>query len=1028
MPVITLDGFSYQTYTLAGRSGFQKCLFTMFFIFLCGMKISAQERCGTIALSNLLRERNLLREDDRKFENWLSNKIQNEKSRISTALHTFKIPVVVHVIHNGEAIGVGTNISVEQILSQIKVLNNDFKRLNADTLKTPTEFLPQVGKIHVEFVLAKQTPAGVATNGILRVRGTKNQWTINDDATLKGLSYWPAEDYLNIWVTDIASTILGYAQFPVSDLPGLEDAEDNRLTDGVVLDYRIVGSNDDGTFNLTSNFNKGRTATHEVGHFFGLRHIWGDDGGLCGGNGDYVDDTPDQGDHTNGCLAHPQTSCNVHTMFQNYMDYTNDVCMNLYTEEQVIRMTTVIENSPRRASLLTSNGSYDSAPVNNDLGIKEIISPLASECVGSIVPTLVLKNNGANKIISARLQLAVNSDIIETKDVSFASLESLQTVEVSFLPLVVSPGSNVFDFEILQTNATVDGKSNDNQKTITTLVPQTMLTPFAEKFNTMPQSWNVQNPDQENGWTIIQTSQIDNSPNKAAYMKFYNSQNEGGEKDMITTPVIDLSQATSPFFSFDVAYAQFQNHSDGLEVYALLNCEEITNSFMIYSKYGNSLATAPSTSLAFSPSGNSQWRREVIDLRDFIGQSRVQLAFVGVSDNGNNLYLDNVAFRGDVFENVAIKQVIQPSPVQCNKELQPLLMIENKGNVTIQSFKIRYSVNGGDVQTMSAAENFNLAPNEQSNITLPLLELADGENFLSFEIVEPNGFADIDLADNVMNIKTIVSDAKDKIPLRENFDADELQDQWEIVNPEGSMKWTKVSTNYNYSLHFKGYNSNSTMTDHAWFVSPVLDFSDAVTASLFFEVSYRYRNMDSIRDPGQGVFKVLASRDCGNKFEEVLLSHSETSISNISSENEWVPTGADDWKQTYINLTSLAGEENVRIAFVLANGISNNIYLDNLEFFVSDDPSPITPSDLYTVYGSDLESAKNFYITFNLANRQTIACELVDMMGRQVGTKEMTDVLNQTFKIEVENASSGIYLVRLLIDKKYYVSRILVGR
>ena len=227
---------------------------------------AGQDRCGTVEYIKKLREKNLIRENDKKFEQWLSRRQQNIGSRIS-AVSIFRIPVVVHVIHNGEAVGSGTNISDAQILSQIKVLNSDFKRLNADTINTPADFSPFAGKINMEFVLARQSPQGTATTGIVRVKGSKRQWSLDDNNTLKALSYWPAENYLNIWVTDIASTIMGYAQFPVSDLPGLEDAEDNRLTDGVVLDYRIVGSSEDGSFNLTTSFNKGRTATHEVGHF-----------------------------------------------------------------------------------------------------------------------------------------------------------------------------------------------------------------------------------------------------------------------------------------------------------------------------------------------------------------------------------------------------------------------------------------------------------------------------------------------------------------------------------------------------------------------------------------------------------------------------------------------------------------------------------------------------------------------------------------------------------------------------------------
>lgn len=242
-------------------------LFSICLVLLLGLSHNAysQKKCGMLENTEKLRSLKIIKESDEQFELWMNRKLSGYKGNQSarTKEGSYKVPVVFHVIHNGEPIGVGTNIPDAQIISQLKVLNKDFQRMNQDTVNTPPEFVPAAGSMHIEFVLARRTPDGQYTTGINRVRGPQSSWTSADEAELKSLSYWPAEDYLNIWVCNLTD-FLGFAQFPVSNLPGLEDSPDNRETDGIVVNYQVVGSSEDGNFSLDPPYNRGRTLTHDV--------------------------------------------------------------------------------------------------------------------------------------------------------------------------------------------------------------------------------------------------------------------------------------------------------------------------------------------------------------------------------------------------------------------------------------------------------------------------------------------------------------------------------------------------------------------------------------------------------------------------------------------------------------------------------------------------------------------------------------------------------------------------------------------
>ncbi|MES2486344.1 MAG: M43 family zinc metalloprotease, partial [Bacteroidota bacterium] len=300
------------------------------------------------------------------FENWLSPKIAQQKAQRSAngTNAVITIPVVVHVIHNGDAYGSNENITDEQVMSQITVLNQDYRRM----VDTPGYNENPVGAdTEIEFCLAKVDPDGNATNGIDRVNLGQASWSsINAiDDGVKPDTSWNPSKYMNIWVVNYgnSSDLLGYAQFPSSNaVPGNPANAGFANTDGVVIGYKFFGSADiypQGTYDASNTYIYGRTATHEVGHFLGLIHIWGDNSSCIvnatDSNKDYCPDTPAAStEHyicqaANSCISSPGND-----MVENYMDYTNDACMNVFTQDQKERMVAILNNATRRKSLTTS--------------------------------------------------------------------------------------------------------------------------------------------------------------------------------------------------------------------------------------------------------------------------------------------------------------------------------------------------------------------------------------------------------------------------------------------------------------------------------------------------------------------------------------------------------------------------------------------------------------------------------------------------------------------------------------------------
>jgi hypothetical protein len=330
----------------------------MRFIFLFSFLVttvfaSAQRNCGSTLYANRFANEIVTQQNNTSFNR---DTIEDE---------ILTIPVVVHVLYNNNA----QNISDAQIRSQLDVLNEDFRRMNADATNTPEVFKAHAADSRIMFCLAQINTEGYAAKGIIRKYTSTNVFDVNDAmkySAAGGDNAWNPKKYLNIWVCNLGSNAIGYSSQP----GGQADR------DGVVIQYNAFGR----IGNLMPNFNKGRTATHEIAHWLGLRHIWGDN--ECGNDG--INDTPQQSFYNNNCPSFPSlSSCSTDTngdMFMNFMDYTNDACMNIFTHGQKTKMRGQFAiNGPRNSfmnSFACDSSMATAAPLPDDTSVAVVtISP-----------------------------------------------------------------------------------------------------------------------------------------------------------------------------------------------------------------------------------------------------------------------------------------------------------------------------------------------------------------------------------------------------------------------------------------------------------------------------------------------------------------------------------------------------------------------------------------------------------------------------------------------------------------------------
>lgn len=445
-------------------------------------------RCASTEYEQWLQQQDPKRMTDAEFEAWLAPLMANSQKSQSGGVIT--IPVVVHVIHSGQNVGVAPNISDAQVQSQITVMSQDFRKMAG----TPGFNTNPVGAdTMIQFALAKVDPNGNPTNGINRVNLCLDMWTTAQiNSIVKPTTIWDPTQYMNMWsVRFFRTDLLGYAQFPTgSTLP--MPPTGGATTDGVVAGFNYFGSSDLGTgFTLSAPYNKGRTMTHEVGHFLGLRHIWGDS--YCGN--DFVNDTPVHETANYNCPSHPKpNNCGTaDEMFENYMDYTQDNCMNIYTAGQAQRMATVMNNSPRRVELKTSVKDQPIPLFPNDAELKVLSA--CNSCIDGF--QMKITNRGTAPLTSATITYTIGGGAAQTFNWTGNLTQDQENIFV--VPVASGTAPAPVTANIMNVNGTTDQRTSNNNAS-----GNYTATPLAPNYNFTQVKFTLQrdNKGSETRWTL----------------------------------------------------------------------------------------------------------------------------------------------------------------------------------------------------------------------------------------------------------------------------------------------------------------------------------------------------------------------------------------------------------------------------------------------------------------------------------------------------------------------------------------------
>ncbi|MFC6191303.1 M43 family zinc metalloprotease [Dyadobacter subterraneus] len=649
--------------------------------------VKAQERCATMPLLEQrfsanpgLRQKFSEREEQ--LRKLVAERIASRKSMKTGELVT--VPVVFHVVMRNQA-----QVTDAQIRAQLDTINKDYAGLNAGASKIPSYFKSLFGSSGIQFCLAQRTPNDEPTTGIVRYSTTQTSFDYTSNyvkhSATGGATAWDPDSYLNIWICVLSNNTLGYATFPNDGSPEEQ---------GVVIAYNsLPGGNATG-------FNEGKTLTHEIGHYFNLIHIWGDDNGSCAGS-DGVSDTPNQGNSSSTCrtgvVTDNCTTTSPGIMYQNYMDYTADACLLMFTVEQVARMETAFANY--RSILSSSKGCQALDLKGKDASIKQITQPDQRLCANTFTPQVILRNRGSETITSVTINTSVdNGPVVSYKWTG--SLASYSETTVTLASITTVEGNHVLTVTSVNPNGAQDEDTSNDMLSFDFIYYLPSAPPIVEGFEGTfpPTAWDVVNPD--GGQTWEKTTDAAKTGNASARVRNFDYL-AIGQKDYLRSPTVNIAGVDSAFVSFQVAAATYTSSTttgnvwDTLQVMISTDCGLTYTS--LYKKWGPNLITrTAATRTAFAPTA-SEWRQEELNITDYISKGNVLIAFVNINGNENDIYLDDINIR-TVTVNPNLKEagfLVTPNPTSGEISVQFYPHPTGLQSITI------YSVTGNEVAKLT---------------------------------------------------------------------------------------------------------------------------------------------------------------------------------------------------------------------------------------------------------------------------------------------------------------------------------------